>query len=1113
MDSFSGMSESPVTLASQSPISLPGSNTESGDSLTHLAKQENSFQQLNSNDSLESINLETKVWKDDDSPLTQTTALLDESALSNQKETGTPSGSTADVLAGADSVSVSALTSKNQTTSANASSLDSLAQGGKASLTSDSNWLSQVAAKSTNAEISVQGSALFVAASSKLGSSDAALKTRLEGLGYQVTVKDDDVVTSSHAKGQDLVVISESVLSEKVGSKFTKSDTPVITLEPYVFDDMKLTGAKFGTDYGVTDGQTQISVASPQHPLASGLSASTKIYSGSGSVGWGKPGGDAINIASVSGNSQKSAVFGYDEGATLADGSQAAARRVGMFVMNKGSEGSRLTEQGGKLFDAAVEWAAVSDGNSAPSSDAAPTPEPAPEPAPTPEPTPSPSPNPAPSPTPKPAPTASPTPNGLKTVRIEAESLSLSNYSSETSSVASGNQLIKTTGNGIASGKFQGASGKYDVIVRHFDEADGRSPLTLKVGNDAESWTLDQSLGGNVAQSRNAVERKVFSNIDVKQGDAIELTGQRNGEEYARVDYLEFRPTGGSNTGSGTGSGTESGTGSNTGSNTDSDSPVTNPTPSNPSQPEPPVDSQPEPDPVPVPMPAPAPTPSPAPPSNPQKGDIYVSPGESINAAISKAKAGDVIVLRDGRYYEAVNVNKAVTLKAENAGKAIIDGGTTQDFDWYKSGNEWAAKVPWNPNHIVIGDMSTMRMGTGLKNNGFQGGFYYSNGEVRVRLGDLAVDPDSVPVSIQRKDGANTGITVGASGVTIEGLQIRAHSHQGIKVNSNANDFTARNNFILGSRTGIDIGSKQGEGHVIEGNEISNYPLYTQSRDSYNKMVRIYHNGKDGGIFDSETTSIRFGSKDTVVRNNYVYEMMDGMQPRTMNSSSASERTQIYNNLIMNSRDDGVEFDSTGAQNMRFYNNVVLNGLALLAPSPINQGPVDIDHNLLLTTTEGGIEEKGVIFKFDGRWSNDIHRNMSIVHNTVRSEDSDMRLWWTEPKGSQNSVVANNIIDLNSSEINRSFPFPESSNLRSRDVGFQSTSGNWDLRLSANSKARDYGNTAHDKFHSAPDGKPDAGAIEYGSNWTFNRVGVNWAKDSWRPNLPSVLDPKMVGLS
>jgi len=501
-------------------------------------------------------------------------------------------------------------------------------------------------------------------------------------------------------------------------------------------------------------------------------------------------------------------------------------------------------------------------------------------------------------------------------------------------------------------------------------------------------------------------------------------------------------------------------------------------------------------------------------PEQPQAGTIYVSPGESINDAIKAADDGEVIVLRDGRYYESINIDKSITIKAENPGQAIIDGGTTQSFNWTKNGDEWRAEVPWKPDHIVVGDLSTIRMGNKLKSSGFEGGFYYENGEVRIRLGDHDVDPNQAPVSVQRQSGAETGITVNADDVTVEGLVIRAHSQEGIEVKGGSDGFTARHNLILGSRTGIDMGSKTGSDHLIEYNEVSNYPLYTESRDSYDKMVRIYHNSEDGGIFDSETTSFRFGSKDTIVRNNYVYEMMDGMQPRTMGDSNESERTLIYNNLIQNSRDDAVEFDSTGAQNMRFHNNVVLNGMVLSAPSPINVGPVDIDHNLFLATEEYGIEEKGVIFKFDGRWSGDIHRNMSITNNTIVSNDSDMGLWWTEPRGSEKVIVANNIIDIEK-DRSKSFPFPESNNLRSDSVGFQNTNGTWDLRLTADSQARDFGSSAHDNYHDASDGKPDAGAIEYGSNWDFEMVGPSWAKKdnaSSRPSLPSVIDPAWVGL-
>ncbi|MGJ3251409.1 MAG: hypothetical protein ACFE0J_09795, partial [Elainellaceae cyanobacterium] len=549
MEGFSGMSESPATLNPGQDSSLPGAINSQRDPLADLLKQDSSFQQLNSNDSIESLDLDTAVWNENPEGLAQTDQLVNalfQLDATTQKSDASSSSSDDMTSTGVNSVDAS----KSLDPASSASTLDDITSNGSTKKSSKLGSLSQLAANSVNAEISTQGEALLVGNSPNGNSADLAIKTRLETLGYQVTVKDDDAIKSNDANGQDLVVISESVKSNKIGSKFTKADVPVITMEPYVFDDMKMTGSKAGSDYGFKSGQTQVAIETTGHPLAGGLNSSPKVYNGSGSMGWGKPGTGATEIANVAGDSQKSAVFGYDKGATLADSSKAAERRVGMFVMNQNSEGSRLTNEGWQLFDSAVEWATSDSGNSTPSSSADPDPSPAPtpdpSPAPTPDPSPAPTPDPSPAPTPDPGPTPSPTPKqNAKTVRLEAEGLSLSNFTTESKGVASGDRLIKLSGNqGTASSTFEGASGKYDVVVRYFDESDGQSPISLKVGNDSESWTLNQQLGSSIAASKNAVERKVFSNIDVKQGDSIELTGKRNGEEYARVDYIEFRPTG-----------------------------------------------------------------------------------------------------------------------------------------------------------------------------------------------------------------------------------------------------------------------------------------------------------------------------------------------------------------------------------------------------------------------------------------------------------------------------------------------------------------------------------------------------------------------------------------
>ena len=58
---------------------------------------------------------------------------------------------------------------------------------------------------------------------------------------------------------------------------------------------------------------------------------------------------------------------------------------------------------------------------------------------------------------------------------------------------------------------------------------------------------------------------------------------------------------------------------------------------------------------------------------------LYVTPGGSIQAAVDAASPGDVIDVAAGTYPETVNVNKAITLNGEDAGRAFtyITGGMT----------------------------------------------------------------------------------------------------------------------------------------------------------------------------------------------------------------------------------------------------------------------------------------------------------------------------------------------------------------------------------------------------------------------------------------------------
>jgi hypothetical protein len=197
--------------------------------------------------------------------------------------------------------------------------------------------------------------ALMVVGSTTLGAGDSAAKVRLEGLGYSVAVISGSAATSASANGKAVVLVSSTVASTDVNTKFRSSSVPVVVWENALFDDFGMTGLVNGTDFGTLAAQTSVSILVPTHPLAAGLSGTVPVSTTSGPITWGVPNANAAKVASVAGGSARPTVFGYDHGSSM-PGLAAPARRVGLFLGD--ATASTFTAQGGKLFDAAVRWAA-----------------------------------------------------------------------------------------------------------------------------------------------------------------------------------------------------------------------------------------------------------------------------------------------------------------------------------------------------------------------------------------------------------------------------------------------------------------------------------------------------------------------------------------------------------------------------------------------------------------------------------------------------------------------------------------------------------------------------------------------------------------------------------
>jgi hypothetical protein len=199
--------------------------------------------------------------------------------------------------------------------------------------------------------------ALFVVGPVPLGSGDAAVVDRLRFLGLPVVVKTAVEATSADADDKALVVISSTVLSGDVGTKFTASATPVLQWESALNDEFLLSATG-----GNLAGQDSIVITSEgaAHPLGAGLPEGTVVVRTTPTTFHTAsdlnlaPGAIVIARAASPDNTSP-VILAVDAGGILNNGSPAPARRVSMFWGNEGLD--NVNAVGLSLFDAAVNWA------------------------------------------------------------------------------------------------------------------------------------------------------------------------------------------------------------------------------------------------------------------------------------------------------------------------------------------------------------------------------------------------------------------------------------------------------------------------------------------------------------------------------------------------------------------------------------------------------------------------------------------------------------------------------------------------------------------------------------------------------------------------------------
>lgn len=185
--------------------------------------------------------------------------------------------------------------------------------------------------------------------------SDMAVRDRLAARGFSVRMA-DQASAPDQARDVALVVISSTVSAKDVNPGWRQLAVPLVTWENDLLDDLAMTGKRHDVDFGEAEKERYLWIVNAPQPMAAGLPAGiANVYVKQAPMSWGKPGLGAITIATLYGQPEKAAIFGYEAGATMDYETLAPARRVMLFMGNDGF--ANLSPTGLRLFDAAIVWA------------------------------------------------------------------------------------------------------------------------------------------------------------------------------------------------------------------------------------------------------------------------------------------------------------------------------------------------------------------------------------------------------------------------------------------------------------------------------------------------------------------------------------------------------------------------------------------------------------------------------------------------------------------------------------------------------------------------------------------------------------------------------------
>ena len=378
---------------------------------------------------------------------------------------------------------------------------------------------------------------------------------------------------------------------------------------------------------------------------------------------------------------------------------------------------------------------------------------------------------------------------------------------------------------------------------------------------------------------------------------------------------------------------------------------------------------------------------------------------------ITQAQAGEAVFLRGGIYQaggislpRSGTANEPIVIRGYPGETAILDGSDpdSSSFAWsyYQNGVYTTTVNAPDPRYLMADGVRLFPYDdlTDLEHLARESmpGFYAIGTTLYVHLvGDI--DPSGLSMVLSRFGNA---FYVEQNYIFFLDLTFRYYGQGDYPKVIYLNN--ASNNLVEGctfEKNDLGIGIKRYSSRNVIQNNVFSDVIFQWPWDHIKDVGRL----EDGGIVFYDPVD----GRGNIIRRNTFHDDFDGFGACPPSSTAVTNETDVYENLVYNMGDDGMETDGR-CSNVRIWGNVFHDVLMGISLAPAYLGPTYAIRNLIYRTGVGNNSYSGSPFKFNSGYGKS--GPMYLFHNTADAVLPDNNGLYVKSPGTWTLIYARNNI-------------------------------------------------------------------------------------------------------